>query len=96
MEKVLRKHEVPESVRLAIARGDYDALSQLGKAGNRRKQELKPLRDQEVVRQTLIKVANDAAFDAEVQKVLEAEHRQMVLVDAYRHALSIDPHEVDD
>ena len=95
MEKVLRKKEMPESVRLAKARGDHEALSQLGKIGNQRKALLQSVHAQNAERQAFVDLARSRAFDLEVQRVLAAEHEREFLEGAIDHAEKIDPNEED-
>jgi len=96
MEKVLRKNELPKSVRLAQARGDHEALSQLGKKGNQRKAMLQSVRAQDAERKAFVDLAHSRAFDLEVQRVLAAEREREFLDGAIYHAEQIDPNEQDD
>jgi hypothetical protein len=93
MEKVFRKNELPESVRLAKARGDHEALRQLGKMGNQRKAILQSVRAQDAERKAFVDLAYSRAFDLEVQRVLAAEREREFWDGAIDHAKKIDPNE---
>lgn len=88
MEKVLRdKCKIPESVRIAKACGDKEALSRLGKIGAAKRAERKPIRDKVEKAKSAAKAAADKKFDALIDEVLAAEHQQVLLAGAHAHAM---------
>jgi hypothetical protein len=86
MEKVLR--EIPESVRVAKACGDVETLRRLGRAGARRRAQLKPVRDKQKAYQEIKASVADKAADTLIEEVLAAEHARILRAGAFAHAMS--------